>query len=242
LNVPETLVMSSNVVTARIADELGAARLQAAYRKLGFDRRPTIELRERAGTIWPSSWGRVTTMTTSFGHGIAMTPLHLASAYAALVNGGIWRPATMLKLKPGDVPAGSRVFTEATSARMRQLLRLIVTDGTGRSADAKGFRVGGKTGSAEKAQDGGYARHSLVTTFAAAFPMDNPRYVVLVMMDEPKGNAETHGLRTAAWTAAPVVRRFVERAGPMMGVYPEANRDVDVSELTPLLWKAKGEN
>jgi cell division protein FtsI (penicillin-binding protein 3) len=238
LNVPETLVHSSNIVTARIADELGAERMQIMYRKLGFDQRPAIELRERAGAIWPSNWGRLTTMTTAYGHGIAVTPLHLASAYAALVNGGIWRPATMLKLRDDQVPEGRRVYSAATSARMRQLLRLIVLDGTGRSADAKGYRVGGKTGSAEKAHQGGYARHSLVTTFAAAFPMDNPRYVVLVMMDEPKGNAETFGLRTAAWTAAPVVRRFVERAGPMLGVYPQANRDVDLSELTPLLWKA----
>ncbi|HEX7820842.1 MAG TPA: penicillin-binding protein 2 [Sphingobium sp.] len=242
LNVPETLVHSSNIVTARIADELGAERLQATYRKLGFAQRSAIELRERAGTIWPASWGRLTTMTTAYGHGIAVTPLHLASAYAALVNGGMMRPATMLKLREDQVPAGVRVFSSATSARMRQLLRLIVMDGTGRSADAKGFRVGGKTGSAEKPHAGGYAHHSLVTTFAAAFPMDNPRYVVLVMMDEPKGNAETFGLRTAAWTAAPIVRRVIERAAPMMGVFPEANRDVDVSELTPLLWKAKVED
>lgn len=239
LNVPETLVHSSNIVTARIADELGGERLQAMYRTLGFSDRAPVELRERAAPIWPANWGRLTTMTASYGHGIAVTPLHLASAYAALVNGGMWRPATMLKLRPDEVPEGRRVFSAATSARMRQLLRLIVLDGTGRSADAKGYRVGGKTGSAEKAHAGGYARHSLVTTFAAAFPMDNPRYVVLVMMDEPKGNAETFGLRTAAWTAAPVVRRFVERAAPMLGVYPEANRDVDVSELSPLLWKAK---
>lgn len=242
INVPETLIHSSNIATARIADEMGPERLQAAYRKLGFDRRSEIELRERAGTLWPSSWGRLTNMTVSYGHGIAVTPLHLACAYAALVNGGMWRPATMLKLREDQVPEGRRVFSASTSARMRQLLRLIVLDGTGRSADAKGYRVGGKTGSAEKPHAGGYAHHSLVTTFAAAFPMDNPRYVVLVMMDEPKGNAETFGLRTAAWTAAPVVRRFIERAAPMLGVFPEVNRDVDVSELTPLLWKAKVED
>ncbi|MET0365012.1 MAG: penicillin-binding protein 2, partial [Sphingobium sp.] len=241
INVPETLIHSSNIATARIADEMGSERLQEAYRRLGFAERSAIELKERVSTLWPSNWGRLTNMTVSYGHGIAVTPLHLACAYAALVNGGMWRPATLLKLRDDQVPEGRRVFTAATSARMRQLLRLIVMDGTGRSADAKGFRVGGKTGSAEKPHAGGYAKHSLVTTFAAAFPMDNPRYVVLVMMDEPKGNAETYGLRTAAWTAAPVVRRFIERAGPMLGVLPEANRDVDVSELTPLLWKAKGE-
>ena len=241
LNVPETLVYSSNIVTARIADEMGAAPMQRLYRALEFDQRPSIELRERARTLWPVNWGRVTNMTVAYGHGIAVTPLHLASAYAALVNGGIWRPATVLKLREEDVPKGRRVFSAATSARMRQLLRMIVAVGTGRNADAPGFRLGGKTGSAEKPFEGGYARHSLVTTFASAFPMDNPKYVVLVMMDEPQGSAEHPGLRTAAWTAAPVVKRFVERAGPMLGVLPDQKRDVDISELMPLIWKAKGE-
>lgn len=237
LNVPETLVHSSNIATARIADELGPERMQEMFRKLEFDRRPSIELMERGDTLWPSNWGRLTNMTVSYGHGIAVTPLHLASAYAALVNGGVWRPATLLKLKDGEVPKGRRVFSAATSARMRQLLRMIVAAGTGRSADAKGFRVGGKTGSAEKPFQGGYARSSLVTTFAAAFPMENPKYVVLTMLDEPKGNAETFGLRTAAWTAAPIARKVVERIGPMLGIYPDLDRDVDISELMPLLWK-----
>ncbi len=241
VNVPETLVHSSNIATARIADQMGAAPLQKMYRSLEFDRRPSIELKERAGTLWPVNWGRITTMTTSYGHGIAVTPLHLASAYAALVNGGIWRPATVRRLREEEVPRGRRVYTAATSARMRQLLRMIVAAGTGRSADAKGYRVGGKTGSAEKPFQGGYAHHSLVTTFAAAFPMDNPRYVVLAMMDEPQGTPETFGLRTAAWTAAPVVKRVIERTGPMLGVLPDEHRDVDISELMPLLWKAPGE-
>lgn len=235
INVPEILVHSSNIGTARIADELGAAPLQHLFRDLAFDQRAPIELNERAKGIWPSNWGRITSMTVSYGHGIAVTPLHLASAYAALVNGGIWRPATLRKLKPGEVPEGRRVFSAATSARMRQLLRMIVAAGTGRSADAKGFRVGGKTGSAEKPEEGRYNKTSLVTTFASAFPMDNPRYVVLAMMDEPRGNAETFGLRTAAWTAAPVVKRVVERTGPMLGVLPDERRDVDISDLMPLL-------
>ena len=136
------------------------------------------------------------------------------------------------------MPQGRRVFSAATSARMRQLLRLIVAAGTGRSADATGFRVGGKTGSAEKPEDGRYNKSSLVTTFAAAFPMDNPRYVVLTMMD---GATSAIGLRTAAWTAAPVVKRVIERTGPMLGVMPDERRDVDISDLTPLLWKPKGE-
>ena len=237
INVPEILVHSSNIGTARIADELGAAPMQQLFRNLQFDQRAPIELKERAKSLWPYNWGRITTMTVSYGHGIAVTPLHLASAYAALVNGGIWRPATLRKLHANEVPEGHRVFSAATSARMRQLLRMIVAAGTGRSADAKGFRVGGKTGSAEKPEEGRYNKSSLVTTFASAFPMDNPRYVVLAMMDEPKGNAQTFGLRTAAWTAAPVVKRVVERTGPMLGVLPDERRDVDISDLMPLLGK-----
>ncbi|MCK0533494.1 peptidoglycan D,D-transpeptidase FtsI family protein [Sphingobium agri] len=235
INVPEILVHSSNIGTARIADEMGAAPMQELFRNLQFDQRAPIELKERAKSLWPYNWGRITTMTVSYGHGIAVTPLHLASAYAALVNGGIWRPATLRKLHANEVPEGHRVFSAATSARMRQLLRMIVAAGTGRSADAKGFRVGGKTGSAEKPEEGRYNKSSLVTTFASAFPMDNPRYVVLTMMDEPKGNAQTFGLRTAAWTAAPVVKRVVERTAPMLGVLPDERRDVDISDLMPLL-------
>jgi cell division protein FtsI (penicillin-binding protein 3) len=239
LNVPETLVHSSNIVTARIADELGPARLQTLYRALEFDRRPSLELEERAGTLWPADWGRVTTMTAAYGHGIAVTPLHLASAYAALVNDGVWHPSTILKRQPNEVVPARRVFSSATSARSRQLLRMIVSAGTGRSADAPGYRVGGKTGSAEKPRDGGYSRSSNITSFAAAFPMEEPRYVVLVMMDEPKGSISRGGGRTAAFTAAPVVKAFVTRAAPMLGIYPEANRDVDISGLMPLLGGTK---
>ncbi|MBA3941264.1 MAG: peptidoglycan glycosyltransferase [Sphingopyxis sp.] len=237
LNVPETLIHSSNIVTARIADELGREKMEAMFRSLEFDGRPQIDLKDRAFPLWPRDWGRLTTMTTGYGHGIAVTPLHLASAYAALVNGGIYRPATVTKLGNQAPPQGRRVFKAATSARMRQLLRLIVSDGTGKQADAPGFRVGGKTGSAEKPGVGGYRRSSVVATFAAAFPMDNPRYVIVAMIDEPKGNAFSSGQRTAGWTAAPVVKKVVMRAGPMLGVFPDEGRDVDVSELTPLLWK-----
>jgi cell division protein FtsI (penicillin-binding protein 3) len=240
LNVPETLMHSSNIVTARIADDLGVERMQRVYEQLEFRNRPHIEVRERAKPLWPTSWGRLTNMTVGYGHGIAVTPLHLASAYAALVNGGVWRPATLLRHE-GALPKGRQVFKPATSARMRQLLRMIVVDGTGKQADAPGFRVGGKTGSAEKPAAGGYNRSSVVATFAAAFPMDNPRYVVVAMIDEPKGNAFSSGQRTAGWTAAPVVRKVVMRAGPMLGVIPDETRDVDVSDLTPLLWKNRAE-
>ena len=237
LNVPETLIHSSNIVTAQIADELGGEKLKATMQSLGFNERPYIELPARGFPIWrKGKWARITTMTVSYGHGIAVTPLHLATAYATLVNGGVWRPATLMKVEPGHAPAGRRVFKAATSARMRQLLRMIVVHGTGRKADAPGFRIGGKTGSAEKpGEGGGYRQSVLVSTFAAAFPMDRPRYVVIAMLDEPKGTAATSYQRTAAWNAAPVVGRVVPRIGPLLGVMPDETRDVDITDLKPLI-------
>ena len=236
INVPQSLIHSSNIVTAQIADELGSEKMRATMLSLGMNARPEVELPARGMPLWPSGdWSRITTMTVSYGHGIAVTPLHLASAYAALVNGGIWRPATLRKLQPGEVPKGRRVFKASTSARMRQMLRMIVEYGTGKKANAAGFRVGGKTGSAEKPGEGGYRRSSLVSTFAAAFPMDRPRFVVIAMLDEPKGTAATSGQRTASWNAAPVVGRVVPRIGPMLGVMPDETRDVDISDLMPLI-------
>lgn len=240
LDVPETLVYSSNIVTAQIADELGADRMASMFRKLGFDRPVQIEINARGTPLFPSFWARTTVMTTGYGHGIAVTPLHLANAYAALVNGGILRPATLLKREPGNVPEGTRVFSASTSAEMRRLLRLIVTDGTGGKADAKGFRVGGKTGTADKTRaGGGYAHNARVSTFASAFPMDAPRYVVVAMLDDPKGSKETYGIATAGMVSAPVVGQVIERIGPLLGVYPDESKDMDITALRDLLWKPK---
>ncbi len=236
LNVPETLIHSSNVVTAHIVDDLGAPRMKQVMADLGFNERPYIELPARGFPIWASGqWPRLRAMTVGYGHGIAVTPLHLASAYAAMVNGGVWRPATLLRVQPGEINRGRRVFKASTSARMNQLLRLIALYGTGRNADAPGFRVGGKTGSAEKPGGGGYRKTSLVATFAAAFPMDRPRYVVIAMLDEPKGTASSSYQRTAAWNAAPIVGRLVPRIGPLLGVLPDENRDIDLTDLRPLV-------
>jgi cell division protein FtsI (penicillin-binding protein 3) len=238
LNVPQALVYSSNTVTARVADALGPERLRQTMIDLGMDRRPFIELPARGQPLWPKGpWSRVTNMTVSYGHGLAVTPLHLASAYAAMVNGGVWRPATLMKLAPADVPQGRRVFKESTSSKMRQMLRMISLYGTGKQADAPGYRVGGKTGSAEKAGVGGYNKTALVSTFAAAFPLDAPRYVVVIVLDEPKATVASRFQRTAGYTAAPVVGRLVPRIGPMLGVQPDDARDVDISDLRYLVDK-----
>lgn len=242
LNTPEMLIHSSNVVTAHMVREMGPERLRKVMADLGMNERPQIELPAKGFPLWAKGeWPLLRAMTVGYGHGIAVTPLHLASAYAAMVNGGIWRPATMHKLAPGAAPRGRRVFKASTSARMRQLLRTITLYGTGRNADAPGYRVGGKTGSAEKPGAGGYRKTSLVSTFAAAFPMDRPRYVVIAMLDEPKGTLASSYQRTAAWNAAPIVGRLVPRIGPMLGVLPDNNRDVDISDLRALIPEAAKE-
>ena len=239
LNVPSTLIHSSNTVTARIADKLGPEKLRQYMMDMGMAERPHIELPAKGFPIWPGEkWPRLRSMTVSFGHGIAVTPLHLASAYATMVNGGVWRPATLHKLKPGEAPEGRRVFKASTSARMNQILRATTIYGTGKNADAAGFRVGGKTGSAEKPGAGGYRRSTLVSTFAAAFPMDRPRYVVIAMLDEPQGTLASSFQRTAAWNAAPIVGRLVPRIGPMLGVRPDSTRDIDISDIKPLIPEA----
>jgi cell division protein FtsI (penicillin-binding protein 3) len=194
-SVAEIMQESSNIGTAQIAAEVGGARQKAFLEKMGFLSPVAIELKEKGRTLTPgANWGELATMTVGYGHGIAVTPLHLATGYATLFNGGIYRPATLLKVdRSRPVAKGRRVFSEETSYKMRALLRLVVTEGTGKKADAPGYRVGGKTGSAEKYHD----RSLLVTTFAGVFPMDEPRYVIVAMLDEPKATAETYGFRTA---------------------------------------------
>jgi cell division protein FtsI (penicillin-binding protein 3) len=160
-------------------------------------------------------------------------------AYAALANGGILRPATLIKLPPNAQVPGKRVISEATSARMRQFMRLVVLQGTGTNANAAGLRVGGKTGTAEKVVGRGYSKSANITVFAGAFPMDNPRYAVVTILDDAKGSKQTAGFKTAGWMTAPLMRRITARVGPLLGIRPELDKDLDVSDLMALLAEKK---
>ncbi len=238
-SVAEIMKESSNIGTAQIADQLGSARQKEFLRKMGFLDKVQIELRERGRTLTPGSqWNQIERMTVGYGHGIAVTPLHLAIGYSTLLNGGIYRPATLLKVDKYHAPGqGHRVFSEETSYKMRALLRLVVTEGTGRKADAPGYRVGGKTGTAQKIIGGHYSNSVNVTSFAGVFPMDEPRYVIVVMLDEPKATPETFGFTTAGWNVAPVVSRTVSRIAPMLGVRPDKNREPNLAEVLPFVHK-----
>jgi len=234
-SVAEIMMESSNVGTAQIAGQLGKPRQEAFLRKMGFLDKVNVELKERGRTLTPGSrWGPFETMTVGFGHAIAVTPLHLATGYATLFNGGIYHPATLLKVdRNHPVGAGHRVFTEETSYKMRALLRLVVTKGTGKRADAPGYRIGGKTGTAQKLIGGRYSNSINVTSFAGVFPMDEPRYVIVAMLDEPKATPETFGFSTAGWNVAPVVSRTVSRIAPMLGVRPDMRREPNMAEVLP---------
>jgi cell division protein FtsI (penicillin-binding protein 3) len=242
-SVAEIMKESSNIGTAQIADQVGATRQKAFLKKMGFLDPVAIELRERGRTLTPGSrWGPFETMTVGFGHGIAVTPLHLATGYATLFNGGVYHPATLLKVdRNHPVAPGRRVFSEDTSYKMRGLLRLVVTQGTGRKADAPGYRVGGKTGTAEKLLNGHYTSSAVVTSFAGVFPMDEPRYVMVMMLDDPKATAETYGFHTAAWNIGPAFGVTVSRIAPMLGVRPDRNREPDMSGVLPFVHETKPE-
>jgi cell division protein FtsI (penicillin-binding protein 3) len=219
LTVPEVFAFSSNIGTAQIALDLGTDQQKEFLTDLGLLEPSNLELTEVGAPIYPANWRKVSTMTISYGHGIAVSPVQLASGIATMVNGGRHIPATLIH-KNSDWVDGRQVIKPSTSQKIRQLLRLAVTKGTGGNANAVGYRVGGKTGTAEKAEAGGYNRKALISSFIGAFPMDNPQYVVFALLDEPKGTRETHGFASGGWTAAPVVKNVIMRAAPLLGVSP----------------------
>jgi len=223
LNLPEIYMYSSNIGSARIAVAAEDGVQRDFLRSLGLLSRPEFELLETGAPIVPERWRNVQSMTVSYGHGIAVSGLQVANAVAALVNGGELHRPTMLLISDEErerFDPAKRVISENTSEKIQALMRLVVEKGTGRNADAPGYLVGGKTGTAEKSVGGGYRKNALITSFVAAFPITNPRYVVFVMLDEPQGNEATYGFAGAGWTAAPIIRDLVPRIAPLLGVSP----------------------
>ncbi len=220
LSTPEIFIFSSNIGAAKMALAIGGPRQRAFMGRLGMLSRSPLQLHEVASPLAPRVWRPVNTMTISYGHGIAVTPVQLAGGVAAVINGGIFYPPTLIKRRPGEAIVGTRVVSPSTSEKMRRLLRLAVVKGTGKFADATGYMVGGKTGTAEKVSGRRYRRKSLVSSFVAAFPIHRPRYVVFALLDEAQGIARTHGYATGGWVAAPVVKRVIERIAPILRVPP----------------------
>jgi cell division protein FtsI (penicillin-binding protein 3) len=231
LSLPEVLMYSSNIGAARMAMDVGAQRQRDFLARVGLLKPPTIEIAEVATPHYPAKWREVNVMTIAFGHGISVTPIGFATAAAALVNGGVLHQATLLKLPPGYAPQGRQVLSAKTSERMRKLLRLVVEHGTGTMAAAPGYIVGGKTGTADKVQGKHYAERKLLSSFLGVFPMNDPKYLLFTMVDEPHPNKQSHGYATAGWTVAPATSRIVQRIAPLLGVQP-------VDENSPEVQKA----
>ncbi len=232
LSVPEIFIYSSNIGTARMALEVGLERHKAFLDKVGLWERLRTELPESARPLLPRRWTTIASVTASFGHGFAVQPLQGAAVIAALVNGGVLIPPTFLKRDAETARAmGRRVISEETSRKMRYLFRLNAIKGTARRAAAPGWRVGGKTGTAEKVINGKYSKDHRLTSFMGAFPMDDPKYVVLVMLDDPQPLPETHGYATSGWNAVPVAGNVIARIAPLLGVLPRLDDEVAKKEL-----------
>lgn len=229
LTVAETFKYSSNIASAKMAVEvMGPEGQRAFFDKIGFLKPLTTQLPELAAPLWPRHWVKINTMTIAYGHGISVTPLHLATGASAMVNGGILYPPSFVKRTAQSDP-GRRVIQPKTSQLMRQLLRLNVIEGTGKNSEVKNYEVGGKTGTAEKASRGGYRQKALISSFVGMFPMSEPKFLILVSLDEPHGTAETGGYATGGMVSAPSVKAIIENIISLYGILPG-----DWSNQTPL--------
>ena len=231
LYVPEIIAYSSNIGAAKMAEAVGAERQRAWMKNMGMLSRIPIELPEATVPLAPPerNWKEAATLTIGFGHGIAVTPLHVVAGTAAVANGGVLLKPTLVLPDEGAPPrTGLRVMQTATSDIVRTLMRLVVTAGYGKPAEVPGYYIGGKTGTAEKIAGHGYNRHANVAAFMSVFPMNAPRYAVYMMLDEPKADASTHGYATAGWVAAPAAGRVIARAAPMLGLLPDLDNQAAI--------------
>ncbi len=223
LTVPEIFTYSSNIGSARMALAMGVDAHQAFLKKMGLLDRLRTELPESAMPLVPNPWKEINSVTIAFGHGLSVTPLQAVAATAALVNGGHLIQPTFLRRTEQEAKANApRVIKQSTSDMMRYLMRLNVEVGSARRAEVEGYFVGGKTGTSEKVERGRYAKNKLLTSFMGVFPADKPRYLVLVMFDEPK-REEGASAATSGLNAAPVAGKIIARIAPLLGIEPRIN-------------------
>lgn len=223
LDLQEILIYSSNIGSAQIALKVGKEEQQKFLRRLGlFTPIDSFEVTEKAAPGIPRRWGESTTATVAYGYGLSVTPLHIISAFAAVVNGGIYHAPTLIKDRHDE---GKRVLSEKTSATMRKLLRGVVTKGSGRRANVPGYEVAGKTGTANKLVNGKYIDKKVMTSFVATFPVSHPQYAFLMMMDEPQPSKETLNFVTAGWNTVPAAGEIIAAIAPQLNI--KANYDLD---------------
>ncbi|MEL6360104.1 MAG: penicillin-binding protein 2 [Pseudomonadota bacterium] len=232
LTLEEVVRHSSNIGAARIAADLGIDRQKSYLEKLGLLSALRHELPENQRPLLPSKWGPVESATISYGHGISVTPLHLLAAFSACVGDGVYRMPTFLKATSRK---GEPVFAPSTVAQMRHILRSVIVEGTASKAEAEGYAPFGKTATADKVVTGGrgYRKNARISSFVGAFPGHDPRYAILVTLDNPQPTKDTFGYATAGWTAAPLFADIVERIAPLLGVMPKST-PMDSDDVFPL--------
>ncbi len=229
--VEEVFTNSSNIGTAKMALQVGLDNHMEFLRRVGLLDRLVTEVPESAKPLLPHNWSKLASATAAFGHGFAVQPLQGLSVIGDLVNGGMAVPPTFLKRSKEEAMAlAHRIVKPETSEKMKLLFRMNVEKGTGSKADVIGYRVGGKTGTAEKVVHGHYSKDKSLASFIGAFPMDHPKYAILVMLDEPKAIPETHGFATAGWNAVPTASNIIERVAPLLGIEPKFSED-DLAKL-----------
>ena len=219
LTLPEVFMYSSNIGAALMGEEIGTEVLKDFYEDIGLTAPLDFAIKEVSRPIIPDPWRDINTLTASYGHGIATTPVQLISAVSSIVNGGLLvRPKLVIdeSRKAREI----RLVSEDTSENIRRLLRLTVKDGTGSKADVDGYNVGGKTGTAEKIGKKGYDRDRLLSSFIGVFPVEEPRYAVFVMIDEPKGQKASFGYATGGWVATPAVGKVIKSMVSILGIKP----------------------
>jgi cell division protein FtsI (penicillin-binding protein 3) len=238
MTVEEVFTHSSNIGTSRIAAMMGGDVMQSYYDEFGLLDRMQIGLAESTAPLIPRRWDANTIASASFGHAMAVTPLQVAAGVGAIMNGGEYVPLTLRPVRDRSLLQPRRVVSPQTSLQMLRLMRLNVTNGSGRRADIEGFSVGGKTGTAEKYTNGRPDRTRVVSSFVSVFPTEGPltqdRYLVLILLDEPRGSAQSGGARTAGFTAAPAVGRVIRRIGPFLGVRRQRTGELTAEHLQPL--------
>jgi len=225
LSVEEILKYSSNIGSAKIALDVGRKYQKEFFKKVGLLDPVACELVETQKPLYPKYWGEVNSMTIAFGHGIALSPLHLTTVISGMLNGGIKNNPTLLK--KNSETSGERIISQKTAKQIAILMRLNVTEGANKKAEVEGYCVGGKSGTAEKSKRGKYSKTANYTGFIGAFPMPNPEYSVYVVLDEPQATAKTRGFRTAGWIAAPTAANIIRRIGPMLNVMVSENQEPD---------------
>ena len=235
LTAREMLLYSSNIAASRMADVIGADDLTGFYSDLRLFEAPPVELMEAAGPNLPRRWGRIQTMTASYGHGFQVSQLALASAYAALANGGVYTPPTLRPVAPGETVAGVPVMSPSVSAQVLGVMREFVARSQTGTADVEGLAVAGKTGTAERVINGAYVEGNTFNTFVAIFPFDDPQYVLTVSMDRPRPTAETHGFSTAGWTSMPAAGEIIRSLGGVLDIdRHDADPEAQVSVVAEL--------